>query len=287
MATTRAAPSPALEPREALLGGLLLLAFVPALLAQAEVWARVDYQSHGFLVPLVALWAATSQRARLRRLPRAESPAGLAVLAVALGLYAAGLAAGLVALQGLALVAAVAGAVLYARGAAWLRALAFPVGFLIFMVPVPPAWMGPLVMRLQTVVSATAVAGLRALGVDAARDGNVLRLPEGGSLLVAEACSGVTSVVTLTPLAVLLGYFTLRGTAARVALVVAVIPLAMAGNLARVLATAFAAEHMGAERATESLLHEGAGLLTYAVACGLMLAVGAALRRAERRRATA
>lgn len=282
MSSTRVAPPPTLEPREWALAGLLALAFAPALLAQAEVWARVDYQSHGFLVPLVAAWAAHRERGRLARLPREGSPAGLVVLGLALAGYAAGLAAGLVALQGLALVAAVAGAVLFARGAAWLRALAFPVGFLVFMVPVPPAWMGPLVVRLQTAVTEAAVTTLRGLGVGAAREGNVLRLPEGDALFVAEACSGVTSVVTLAPLAVLLGYFTLRRTTARVALVLAVVPLAMAGNLARVVTTALAAERWGAERATQGLLHESAGLLTYAVACGLMLAVGAALRRLER-----
>lgn len=281
MATTPVAPASALEPREWLWAGLLAIAFVPALLAQAEVWARVDYQSHGFLVPLVAAWAAHRERGRLRNLPRDGSPAGLAVLGGALLLYAAGLAAGVVALQGLAFVAAVAGAVLFLRGGAWLRALAFPVGFLVFMVPVPPTWMAPLVVRLQTGVTAAAIGVLRGVGVPAAREGNVLRLPEGGQLFIAEACSGVTSVVTLAPLAVLLGAFTLRSTLARALLVLAVVPLAMAGNLGRVVATALAAERWGVERATQGVLHESAGLLTYGLACGLMLAVGAALRRAE------
>lgn len=282
MATTRAASAPALEPREWLLAGALALAFLPALLAQASVWASVDYQSHGFLVPVVAAWAAMRERGRLRRLPRQGSPAGLAVLGAALLLYAAGLAGGVVALQGVALVAAVAGAVLFARGAAWLRALAFPIGFLVFMVPVPPSWMAPLVVRLQTGVTTAATGVLPALGVPLVREGNVLRLPDGGSLFVAEACSGVTSVVTLAPLAVLLGYFTLRSTLARAALVVAVVPLAMAGNLGRVLATVFAADRVGMEFATEGPVHDFAGLLTYGLACGLMLAAGAALRRAER-----
>ena len=109
----------------------------------------------------------------------------------------------------------------------------------------------------------------------------MLKLPNGDSLFVAEACSGVTSIVTLTPLAVLLGYLSLRRFGTRALLVAAVVPLAMAGNLARVMVTCALAARVGAERATEGWFHESAGLLTYAVACGLMLVVGAGLRRLE------
>ena len=87
--------------------------------------------------------------------------------------------------------------------------------------------------------------------------------------------------MTLLPLAVLLGYLTLRRFPTRALLVAAVVPLAMAGNLARVVATCVLAARVGAERATHGLLHESAGLLTYAVACGLMLVLGAVLRRLE------
>ncbi len=270
-----------LAPRELLLGGLLALAFAPALVELARVWRAVDYQSHGFLVPVVALWVLMREAPRRRRIARAADRRGLAVMGLALLAYVLGLGVGEVSLQGLALVVAVAGAVLFARGAGWLRSLAFPIGYLIFMVPVPPAWIGPTIVQLQLWVSTASVALLNAFGLAVTREGNVLRLPGGDSLFVAEACSGVTSIVTLTPLAILLGYFTLRRFGTRAALAVAVIPLAMAGNLARVVATCALAARVGADRATSGPLHEGAGLLTYAVACGLMLVVGAGLRRLE------
>ncbi len=92
----------------------------------------------------------------------------------------------------------------------------------------------------------------------------------------------MTSIITLTPLAVLLAHFTLRRWEFRLILFAAVIPLAMAGNLARVVATILASIAMGTEHATAGPLHEAAGLLTYVVACGLMLALGALLRRLER-----
>jgi exosortase len=109
----------------------------------------------------------------------------------------------------------------------------------------------------------------------------VLILPGGDSLFVAEACSGVTSIVTLVPLAVLLAHFTLERWGPKLVLYAAVVPLAMAGNLVRVVATVLGALALGTGNVTEGPLHEAAGLLTYAVACGLMLALGVLLQRLE------
>jgi exosortase len=276
-----AARSAPLTPREWGLAALLALAFAPALLSLAEVWRAVDYQSHGFLVPLVALWVALRERYAWRRLPVAPDLRGPLVLAGAFAAYLAGLALGSVSLQGVALVGALAGAVLYARGPAWLRRLGFPIAYLLFMVPVPPTWIAPLIVRLQLFVSAASVQLLRAFGVAVAREGNVIVLAGGESLFVDEACSGVTSVITLAPLAVLLAYLSLRRPGTRLALVAAVVPIAMAGNLARVLVTVFAALRFGAQAATEGPPHQLLGLVTYGVAVALMLALAALLRRAE------
>jgi exosortase len=273
-----------LAPREWGLLALLAVAFLPALLALADVWRAVDYQSHGFLVPLVSVWVALRERYAWRRLPARSDRRGGLALAAAFAAYAVGIGIGSTPLQGLALVAAVAGAVLWTRGGAWLRRLAFPIGFLLFMVPVPDAWIGPLILRLQLFVTDASLALCRLLGVELAREGNVLILPTGEHLFVAEACSGVTSVITLAPLGVLLAYLTLRRPATRVALVAAVVPLAMLGNLARVVATVLASLRFGTALATSGPPHELLGLLTYAVAVALMLAVGQGLRRAERGR---
>jgi exosortase len=268
--------------REWALALLLLVAFAPALQGLAAIWSRVDYLSHGFLVPVVALWALLRERPRRARVPVAPDAWGAALLGAALLVYLVGLASGSVPMQGVALVAAVAGGVWFSRGAAFLRAAAFPVGFLVFMVPPPPDWITPLIVELQLFVSSVSLAILQGIGVTVLRDGNVLTLPGGGSLFIAEACSGVTSIITLAPLGVFLAYFSLRGTVVRALLVLAVIPLAMAGNLVRVVVTVLVAERFGIEVATEGPLHDALGLSTYVVACILILGVGAVLRRSER-----
>jgi exosortase len=262
--------------------GLLLVAFAPALIELGRVWDSVDYLAHGYLIPVVALWAAWREREARARLPLRRDPRGLFVVALALALYAAGLALGWIELQGGALVIAVAGGALWMLGPARTRALAFPIGFLLFMVPVPQPWIAPAIVSLRLFVTAAAVFVLHALGVPVTREGNVLLLPGGESLFVAEACSGVTSLVTLAPLAVLLAYFTERGARRRTCLVASIVPIALLGNLARVVGTVWAARVWGVQRVTAASLHESAGLVSYLLGCLALLGVGWLFRRLGR-----
>jgi exosortase len=135
------------------------------------------------------------------------------------------------------------------------------------------------IVRLQLWVSVAGTAILHAVGQPILRVGNVLQLPNGEELFVAEACSGITSLITLVPLGVFLAYFVERGWLRRAILVGTVVPVAMAGNLARVLVTVALARRIGAEAATQSSLHVWIGLATYVVACLVLLGVGVLMRR--------
>jgi exosortase len=179
-------------------------------------------------------------------------------------------------------VAAIAALVGFRWGRRGIRRLAFPLAFLLFMVPLPEVWVYPVVTRLQTFASACAVAILHALDVPVVRDGNVMQLPGGASLFVAEACSGITSLLSLIPVGVLLARFTQEGRWQRVLLVASVVPAALFGNMIRVIATVIAAQAYGAQRATSGPIHESAGLLTSAFAVLLVVAFGTVLARASR-----
>jgi exosortase len=259
--------------------GALALVFVPALRDLAAVWTSVEHYSHGPLVPLVAGWTAARSPVLQRGPVSPREGRGLALIALALVAYAFGLGASLPTLEGAALVAAVAGVALHLFGRRGLARLAFPVGFLLFMVPLPPSWLAPVIVWLQLAVSSAGAALLRAGGLEVVREGNVLVLPGQVSLFVAEACSGITSIVTLAPLAVALAYLSERTLARRLVLVASVVPLAMLGNLLRVIATVLAASAFGAKPATEGPLHEAAGVLAFALSVLLLFALGSVLRR--------
>lgn len=258
---------------------LLVLGWIPGLRLLSDVWSQVDYASHGYLVPFVALWAATAHREALAKLPKAPLAGGLLLLGgVVLG-YGLLLGLGNATGVGLALVATVAATVLALRGPDWVRTLRFPLGYLLFLVPLPLAWVTPLIVQLQVWVSTFAVRILQLAGVAIFREGNVLTLPGDTSLFVAEACSGITSLITLIPIGVFIAYFTEAVPWRRLVLVAAVLPIALAGNLLRVLLTVVLAIEVGVDFATEGPLHEWAGVGTYVLGCLCLLAVGEALRR--------
>lgn len=255
---------------------LLAVAFVPALLSLVEVWHTVDYYGHGLAIPV---FSAASFLALRRQLgPPSEARSGFALIASALALYLLGLGFGDATLQGLALVTAVAGVVVTRWGWPGLRKLSFPVGFLLFMVPLPAAVVTPFILFLQSWVSALSSWLLGVGGFAVLREGNVLVLPGGERLFVAEACSGITSIITLVPLGVLVAYYTEKRWVQRLLVVAAVVPLAMLGNLLRVVVTVVAAERVGTEVATTGTVHELTGIAAFALACLGLLGMGRLLR---------
>jgi exosortase len=251
--------------------------FAPAVLALADRWASTEYYQHGFLVPIVSLVTA---QPRFRRLgPGGRHPAALAGLAGALVLYALGVLVAGVTAQGLALVAAITALVGYRWGGVGLRRLAFPLAFLLFMVPLPESWVFPVIVTLQEWASVGAVAVLHLFDVAVTREGNVIRLANGDALFVAEACSGITSLISLIPVGVLLARFTQDDFAKRCWLVAAVVPAALLCNAIRVIATVAAADTFGTQQATTGPIHDSAGLLTSAFAVVLVIGFGALMRR--------
>ncbi len=250
----------------------MLLVFSPAFLAMAEVWEVVDYQAHGFLVGPVAAAMAWSRRESFAAASAPGAGLGLVLLVAALLAYVAGVMAEVLSLQGVALPLALTGLVLWRRGGAALRVLAFPIAYLLFMVPVPPQWLTPLVTKLQAFVTNAAMTVLRPLDVPVLQEGNVLVLPE-GSLFVAEACSGITSIVTLLPVAALLIFLAPTTRRQSIGLLLAVVPIAMFWNLVRVLVTVAATRQVGVVQATSGSLHDTAGMLTFVAGCVTLLLV--------------
>jgi exosortase len=256
---------------------MLALVFAPAMLTLGRVWSSVDYYSQGFLIPVVSY---LSFRKKARGLgPSQRDPRGVIALGVAFALYAIGLVDASAALQGLSVVLAVAAVVLHAWGVNGLRRLAFPVGFLLFMVPIPSVLLTPIIVWLQLQVTVVSVGALQILGFAVSRAGNVVLLPGGASLFVAEACSGITSIVTLLPLGLLLAHYLALSTGRSLLLVAAVVPVAMFGNFLRVLGTVAAARHYGIQHVISGPIHEFSGLMVFLLECAVLIAAVPLIRR--------
>jgi exosortase len=250
-------------------------------------WSSDDNYSHGFFVlPLAGFFIWERRNALVAALPR-PSLIGLGLIVVSLGLLIAGLLGAELFLTRISLVGTVAGIVLFVWGHEHARILAFPLAFLLLMVPLPAIVFNQIALPLQLLASSVGEAMIRLAGIPVLREGNVLRLPA-TSLEVVEACSGIRSLVSLTMVAVVLGYFAERRTPARVLIALSAVPIAILANAIRVAGTGMAAQWIGPS-AARGFFHTFSGWCMFVVAFlalvgvqrGLAAASGGRHRRAH------
>lgn len=251
--------------------GSLAVLYGPVLIRMAQQWNDDVTYSHGWVIAPIALMLAWRQRDRLRTAPFAPSRVGLVLVLGSLLVFLAGSLAAELFLTRISLIGVLAGTVLYACGPAHLRLLAFPLLFLIFMIPLPAIVFDRAAVSLQLVASALGEKLMRAGGVAVLRDGNVLRLAS-ITLEVDEACSGIRSLMALISVTTLVGYLFEPVWWRRVAVAVAAIPLAVALNAARIGLTGMAALRYGPS-AARGAVHEATGLVVFVIALACVCAV--------------
>jgi exosortase len=252
--------------------GWLYAGVLPGLVRQ---WANDDDYSHGFFVIPLAAFFTWERRDALIRASRRPSHVGLILLACSLACFVAGQLGSELFLTRVSLVGVVAALVLFIAGWEHLRILAFPIGFLLLMVPLPEIIFNRIAFPLQMLASRVGEAVIAASGVPVLREGNVLMLP-GRTLEVAEACSGIRSLITLLMLAIVLGYFTERRTSMRVLIVLAAVPIAVFANAARVAGTGLTSYWVG-PAAAEGFFHTFSGWIVFVVAFAALLVFHRAL----------
>jgi exosortase len=255
-----------------------LLASWPALRLLSYVWTNSDYLAHGYLIPLTSLGLVWLRRERIAgNLADARTPpwGPPLVLAAAL-LQAAAVLAGASTTAGIGIVSTLAATIYAVGGRRLFRTLLVPVAFLLLMVPPPIVLQDRLLFGLKGFVIHFSVAILQAAGYSVAATGNRLFVP-GHELFVADACSGLTSIVTLLPLGVVVAYLLSHGLWRRLVIIGCVVPIALVANLARVVITvALVASHgIGY---SEGLLHESFGMSTFLGGTVILLAIAKALR---------
>jgi exosortase len=253
-----------------LLVAVLIALYGPVLRTLVYQWyIDADY-SHGFLVPLLSGYLIWQRRDKLRDIPKRPSFWGLVIVLMAMGLLFLGSLGAELFLARFSLLCTICGLIVYFCGGAVLRAMAFPMAFLLFAIPIPVVVYNEIVFPLQFVASKFATWTLETLNLfPVLREGNVLVLP-GMTLEVVEACSGIRSLMSLLALAAGFGYVAERSAIARWVLFLAMIPLAIISNGTRVMITAIMANYLG-PRAAEGFMHEFSGWVIFIVATLLFL----------------
>jgi exosortase len=231
-------------------------------------WAHDDNYSHGFLIVPLALYFVWERRARLAALVGRPNWFGLVVVVGSLGMLVSGTLGAELFVSRLSIVFLIAGTVLFACGLDALRILAFPIAFLLLMVPPPAIIFNQIAFPLQLLASRFGEATLQAFSIPVLREGNVITLAN-TTLEVAEACSGIRSLISLLTLGIVYGYFTDRRPGVRTMIALSTIPIAIVANGIRVAGTGIAAHYYGLE-AAEGFFHTFSGWIVFIAAFLLM-----------------
>lgn len=267
-----------------LLIGLCAL-YVPTYLGLAHtVWAS-DEQGHGPIILAISLWLMWRQRVKFIDLP--EQPAvvpGSILLVLGFLLYGLGRTQQLDTFEVASQILVLAAVLLITKGWAALRLMAFPLFFMIFMVPLPSIFVQTVTVPLKMLVSVAAESILHYVGYPVARTGVVISVGQ-YQLLVADACAGLNSMFTLEALGLLYMNITMYTSVARnVTLAVLIIPISFCANVVRVMILILVTYHFG-DAAGQGFVHGFAGMVLFLVALTLILTVDSILGLVFKQRA--
>ena len=232
-------PPPGIGWLSALAGALVVLLaalYGPVLRDLVDVWYRVPYSSHGFLVALWSVWLIVSARRHVAAQPLRRDPIGLAVAAAGLAVLAFAFALDSLTLAALSLPVVLGGLGRFALGRDGFRPLLFPVASLALLAPLPPSAVPPLSLQLQHLAAWFTGGVLAALTIPFWRDGVFIHL-HSAIVHVSEACNGLRFLMAMLVLGVAFAWAAGRTVADRLLVVGLALAAGIAGNLVRVSST--------------------------------------------------
>jgi exosortase len=248
-----------------LAAGAALLLYAPILLGLARQWSSDSAASHGWLLAGAAVFVAFRRWSSLRAIAPSPRTSGLVITAVAMVIYLAGGLAGDLFVQRVSLPLAMTGAVLALAGTASLRTLFAPMALFTLAIPLPAIVVTYLTLPLQLVSSQIAADMLQASSLTVVRQGNLLVLDR-ITLEVAEACSGLQSLLSLGSVAAVAAAVLPLERFGRFVMFASVVPIAIIGNGLRVAGTGWLATWIG-DAAVKGVIHDATGYVAFMVMC--------------------
>jgi exosortase len=210
-------------------------------------------------------------RARLTRMTPQPSWAGLLLLGFAMLVLVVGQMGAELFLARFSLLLVLAGSIVLFLGWNFFRAVLFPWAFLILMIPIPAILYNQITFPLQLLASKLAAAVLALLGVPVLREGNVINLPS-MALEVAEACSGIRSLISVITIAIIYGFIAEKRLWVSGALVIASVPIAVIANSVRIIGTGLLVQYWNTD-AAEGYFHGSWGWLVFVILLFMLYAL--------------
>ena len=259
----------------------LVIVYAPTVAWLFDRWTlSVWHHAHGLLIPPLVGYFAYQELKPLASLPRQGSAWGFVFLVPALFLHAVDAGMHTQLLSAAALILALPGLSLLFLGTRRTRAIAFPLCFLAFSLPIPLTFTEQIHWQLRQVATAGTAAVIPLLGVPVFVEGTTLHLPH-GALEVADACSGFSTLYAAIAVAALTAY-TAATPARRAAVLLSAVPLAIGANLLRVISLVLLVVWQG-EAILDTFIHPLSGMATFALALPLIFWIGGSAKPEQRR----
>ena len=274
---TQAALAPATTARWALFTVMLGM-YAPTLygLLNNGLWSTSEH-GHGPLVLAVSLWLMWS-RWRAAEIAVAPQPAAAwAAMVFGILLYVVGRVLGVIYAEVGSVIPMIIGVLLLTAGTQAVKVLAFPLFFMLFMIPLPGFLIEPISQAMKLMVSGAAESVMFALGYPIARTGVILQIGQ-YQLLVADACAGMRTLFMLEAMGILyLNLVRFSSMLRNVVLAILIVPISFTANIIRVVVLSLITYHWGDE-AGQGFLHGFAGMVLFLSALLLTMFVDSLLR---------
>jgi exosortase len=246
--------------------------FAPTFLWLWERWTMSVWQNgHGILVTALVLYLVRGELLKMKTLPITSNGWGFTLLIPALLMHMLDTGIHSQLLAGIALVLSLPGFSLLFLGTTRTKAILFPLATLLLTLPIPLVFTESIHLALRHIATKSVAFLLKLLGVPVFSTGTSLEV-EGGSLMVADACSGFATLYAAMTIAILTAYFC-TSVPRRILLLLIAAPLAVAVNIVRVLVLTLLVNWFGLDILATSA-HEISGLLTFMVALPVIFYLG-------------
>jgi exosortase len=243
-----------------------------------EWWTKHEY-SHGFLIPLISAFIIWKKREALHSVPVIPNATGFLLLSMGIALLTIGYVSFEPFIRRISILVTISGLLYFLLGNRIFKIMLFPIGYLIFMIPPPHILFKSTAVNLRLFSAKVTYVTINTLGIPIVQEGTNLDLPN-ISLVVADFCTGILSLISILAIAVFYAYLTQRNLLNRTILVLLSIPIAIFGNIFRLIVVVGLAYFYG-DRALGSFVHQFHGTVNFIVTLGLLILVGNIINRID------
>ncbi len=250
--------------------------YYQTIFSMVKDWYNDSDYSHGFLIPFISAYIIWTNREKIFTIRIKPDNLGLLVLFFGLSLYILGITGAEFFTMRFSMIPVILGIVYYLCGREMVKSVLLPVGFLVCMIPIPAIVFNIVAFPLKLLAANIATNIIQFVSIPVVRDGNIIHLTD-MSLEVADACSGIRSLMSMIALGVAYAYIFQKNMLKRTILVLCIVPITIITNVGRVTGTGILSHYVGPS-AAQGFFHEFAGIVVFLVAFAMFISVATILR---------